>query len=55
MSCNMTEMQQILAGMNEFNERVQQAEARATEAERQDLATQQDFARLHQAGAKGKG
>ena len=37
-------MQQILAGMNELNERAQNAEARTTEA-----ATQQEFAR------KGKG
>ena len=31
----MTDMQQILAGMNELNETSQNAEARATEAERQ--------------------
>ena len=35
----MTDMQQILAGINEFNERVQNAEAWATEAERQTQAT----------------
>ena len=40
----MTEMQQILGGMNELNERAQQAEASATEAERQAQATQQEFA-----------
>ena len=49
----MTEMQQILAGMSELNERVQNAEARATEVERQAQATQQEWARS-QAGAKGK-
>ena len=37
----MTDMQQILPGMNELNENVQDAEARATEAERQAQATQQ--------------
>ena len=47
----MTDMQ-ILAGMNELNERVQN-EARATEAERQAQATQQELARS-QAGVKGK-
>ena len=47
-------MQQILAGMNELNERVQNAEARATEAERQAQATQQELARS-QAGVLGKG
>ena len=41
----MTEMQQILAGINELNERVQNAEARATEAERQAQATQQELTR----------
>ena len=50
----MTDMQQILADMNELNERVQNAEARATEAERQAQATQQELARS-QAGVKGKG
>ena len=50
---NMTERQQILAGMNELNERVQNTEARATEAERQAQATQQELTRL-QAGVKGK-
>ena len=49
----MTDMQQILAGMIELNERVQSAEARATEAERQAQATQQELARSH-ARAKGK-
>ena len=48
----MTEMQQILTGMNELNERIQQAEARPTEAERHAQATQQEFARLQQAGTK---
>ena len=47
-------MQQILAGMSEWNERVQNAEARATEPERQAQATQQELARS-QAGVKGKG
>ena len=47
-------MQQILAGMNVLNERVQNAVARATEAERQAQATQQEFARS-QAEVKGKG
>ena len=41
----MTDMQQILACMNELNERAQSAEARATEAERQAQATQQELAR----------
>ena len=41
----MTDMQQILAAMNELNERVLNAEARATEAERQAQATQQERAR----------
>ena len=41
----MTDMQQIFAGMNELNERVQNAEAQATEAERQAQATQQELAR----------
>ena len=50
----MTDMQQILAGMNELNERVQGAEAGATKAERQAQATQQELARW-QAGVKGKG
>ena len=36
----MAELQQMLVGMNELNERVQNAEARATEAERQAQATQ---------------
>ena len=50
----MTEMQQNLVGMHELNERVQNAEARATEAERLAQATQQELARS-QAGVKGKG
>ena len=50
----MTDMQQILAGMNELNEKVQNAEARATEVERQAQATQQELARS-QAGVQGKG
>ena len=33
-------MQQIFAGIHELNERVQNAEARATEAERRDKLTQ---------------
>ena len=37
--------QQVLAGMNELNERVQDAEARATEAEPQAQATQQELER----------
>ena len=49
----MSEFQQILAGMNELNERVQDAAARATEAERQAQATQQELARS-QTGVKGK-
>ena len=48
----MTDMEQI-PGMNELNERLQNAEARATEAERQAQATQQELARS-QAGVKGK-
>ena len=47
-------MQQIHAGMNELNEREQNAEARATEAERQAQATQQELVRS-QAGVKRKG
>ena len=46
-------MQQVLAGMKELNERVQNAVARATEAERQTQATQQERARS-QAGVKEK-
>ena len=46
-------MRQIVAGMNELNERVPNAEARATEAERQAQATQQERTRS-QAGVKGK-
>ena len=48
------DMQQILAGMNELNERVQNAEARATEAEQHAQATQQELVRS-QAGVKGMG
>ena len=51
----MAELQQIFDGMNELNERVQHAEARATEAEKQAQATQQEFGRSQHAGAKGKG
>ena len=50
----MTDMQQNLAGTNELNERVQNAEARATDSERQAQATQQELARS-EAGVKGKG
>ena len=50
----MTDKKQILAGMNELIERLQNAEAPATEAERQAQATQQEFTRW-QAGVKGKG
>ena len=50
----MAQVQQILAGMNELNQRIQNAEARATAAERQAQATQQELARS-QAGVKGKG
>ena len=46
-------MQQILAGMNELNERAQNAEARVTEGERQAQATQQGLARS-QAAVEGK-
>ena len=49
----MTDMQQIFVGMSELNERAQNAEARAIEAERQAQATQQELARS-QAGVKGK-
>ena len=49
----MTDKQQIFAGMNELNERLQNAEAPATEAERQAQATQQELTRW-QAGVKGK-
>ena len=50
----MTDMQQNLAGMNDLNERVQNAEARSTQAERQAQATQQELAQS-QAGVKGRG
>ena len=50
----MTDMQQLLVGMNELNEGVQIAEARATDAERQAQATQQELARSQQAGAEGQ-
>ena len=50
----MTEMQQILVGMNKLNERVHNAEARATEAERQAQEIQQELVRA-QAVVKGKG
>ena len=49
----MSDVRQILAGTSELNERVQNAEARATEAERQAQVTQQELARS-QAGLKGK-
>ena len=47
------EMQQLLAGTQELNERARAAEARA-DAERQAQATQQELARSQQAGAKGR-
>ena len=47
------DMQQILAGMNELNERVQNSEVQATEGEREAQATQ-ELARS-QAGVKGIG
>ena len=50
----MTDMQQILAGMSELNERVQNAEVRVTQAERQAQASQQERARS-QDGVKEKG
>ena len=50
----MTEMRQILACMNELNDRAQNAEARATEAERHAQATQQELVRSN-AGVKAKG
>ena len=50
---NVENTAKVHAGMNELNERVQNAEARATEAERQAQATQQELARS-QAGVKGK-
>ena len=43
-----------MAGMNELNQRVQNAQARATAAERQAQATQQELARS-QPGVQGKG
>ena len=49
----MTDMRQILAGMNELKEREQNAEVQATEAERQAQATQQELERS-QAGVKRK-
>ena len=49
----MSDMQQILACMNVLNERVQNAEAGATEAKRQAQATQQELARS-QSGVTGK-
>ena len=42
---NMTEKQQLIVGVNELNETVRAAEARATEAERQAHAAQQELAR----------
>ena len=50
----MAEIHQILDGMNELSERVQNLEAGATEAEGQAQATQQELARS-QAGVKRKG
>ena len=50
----MMEMQQLLAGMIELNERARVAEARPTDAEQQTQATQQELARSQQAGAKGR-
>ena len=47
-------MQQILASMNELNDRAQNAEARATEAEQQAQATQQELVRS-KAGVKFEG
>ena len=49
----MTAIQQILVGMNELNERGQNAESVATEAERQGQATQQELARS-QPGLEGE-
>ena len=49
----MNDMQQILAGVNDLNERRRVAEVRATEAERQAQAIQQELTRS-QAGVKGK-
>ena len=46
---DMTDMQQIFVGMNEWNERVRTAEARATDAERQAQATKQELVRSRQA------
>ena len=51
---NMNDMQQVVAGMSELNERFLAAEASAAEAERQPQATQQELMRS-QAGAKRKG
>ena len=42
-----------MAGMNELNQRVQNAQARATAAERKAQATQQELARS-QPGVQGK-
>ena len=51
----MMEMQRLLVGMSELNERVRAAEARATDAERQAQATQQEVARSPQAGSERDG
>ena len=53
-SWRMTDMLQIFAGMNELSEGAQNAEARATEAERQAQATQQECARRVSERKKGK-
>ena len=50
----MTDVQQIITGMNELNERLASAKERATEAERHAQTTQQEFARS-QASLEGKG
>ena len=41
----MSDMQQVIAGMTELNERILAAEARAAEAERPAQATQQELMR----------
>ena len=51
----MAEIHQILDGMNELSERVQNLEARATEAERQAQATQQEGARTIASRSETKG
>ena len=49
----MNDMHQVLAGVKELNERVRVAEVRATAAERQAQAIQQELTRS-QARVKGK-